>query len=61
MTRAEKIERLIARGNSAQLIDYVTDNEYLFKSLINTYIAGPNRLIHWMAGPIMELPRRIRT
>jgi hypothetical protein len=55
MTRQEKFERLLARGNTSQLVDYVTDNNYLFKSLINTYIQGPNRITRQLAGALIEI------
>ena len=55
MTRAEKLERLIARGTTTQLVDYVINNDQLFKSLIDTYIAGPYRTTQRLADAVTEI------
>src|SRR5690348_3803868 len=44
MAPADKIHKLITRGNYAQLVEYVADNENRFNTLISTYIEGPYRV-----------------
>lgn len=52
MTRPSEFNKLVDRGESSQLIDYVDDNANLFKLLIYMYIAGPYRRTQHLAGVV---------